>query len=75
MKNLIIQINEKKNTDGSRDVRWVKRGEKELVGFGFQSKDGIAIIRCPSCGSENYMPMLNINACAKCGFVEEGNAE
>ena len=57
----------------ANDVRWLKKGAKEYIGFGWQSKKNgkIHITRCPNCGSENYALAL-YGVCVWCPFEQEG---
>lgn len=46
------------------NVRW-----PDTRGYGFVQDDNtIALIRCPSCGKENYAMAVTSGKCAWCGF-------
>lgn len=45
-------------------------------GYGWRGEDGsLCLIRCPSCGRENWAPAISSGRCAWCGWTETKETE
>lgn len=51
----------------NKDVGFLNDENKE-IGFGFLHDEGIALVRCPKCGLENYAMNVLSGKCTWCDF-------